>query len=137
MTVPAMVVLPDHLHCVWTLPRGDADYPTRWRLIKTWVTQRSGLEDFRRPKRTVWQARYWEHVIRDETDYRQHVDYIHYNPVKHGYVHKPGDWPYSSFRRCVKAGLYSEEWGRTEPVLDSGVGQDIDRTGGISDYAFG
>ena len=124
MTVPAMVVLPDHLHCMWILPRGDADYPTRWRLIKTWVTQRCGAEAPRRAKRTVWQARYWEHVIRDETDYRQHVDYIHYNPVKHGYVRKPRDWPYSSFRRYVKAGLYSEEWGRAEPVLGETVGHE-------------
>lgn len=117
-TVNAMVVLPDHLHCLWTLPPEDADYPTRWRLIKTWVTQRYDAGH------SLWQPRYWEHLIRDDTDYRQHVEYIHYNPVKHGYVSRPAQWPYSSFRRYVKEGLYEEDWGSTEPVWTGEVGRE-------------
>jgi len=123
-TVNAMVVLPDHLHCLWILPPADADYPTRWRLIKTWVTQRYGTGSPRPVERTIWQARYWEHLIRDDQDYRQHVEYIHYNPVKHGYVRKPGAWPYSSFRRHVEEGLYAEDWGSTEPEWDGEVGRE-------------
>ena len=117
-TVNAMVVLPDHLHCLWTLPPDDVDYPTRWRLTKTWVTQRYGAG------RTLWQPRYWEHLIRDDTDYRQHVEYIHYNPVKHGHVSRPSQWPHSSFRRYVKAGLYPEDWGSSEPVWKGTVGRE-------------
>ncbi len=131
-TVNAMVVLPDHLHCIWTLPPADADYPTRWRLIKTWMTQqwtprpahRRVPDHRRRARSTLWQSRYWEHRIRDEADYRLHIDYIHYNPVKHGYVQHPGAWPYSSFRRHVRAGLYPREWGATEPVPGEGIGQE-------------
>ena len=117
-TVNAIVVLPDHLHCLWTLPPGDAGYPTRWRLIKTRVTQHYGAGN------ALWQPRYWEHLIRDETDYRQHVEYIHYNPVKHGYVTHPSEWPYSSFRRYVKEGLVPAEWGNTEPVWKGDVGKE-------------
>ena len=123
-TVNAMVVLPDHLHCLWTLPSADADYPTRWRLIKTGVTQRYRPGSPRPIMRTLWQARYWEHLIRDDQDYRQHVEYIHYNPVKHGYVRKPVAWPYSSFRQHVRDGLYAEDWGRTEPEWDGEVGRE-------------
>jgi putative transposase len=127
----AVVVLPDHLHCIWTLPPGDSYFPTRWRLIKTWFTKRcnlpaSGYATLTRPTyrsirteerrisdagQAVWQNRYWEHVLRDETDYRRHVEYIHYNPVKHGYVKTPLDWPHSSFFRYVEAGTYSRDWG--------------------------
>ena len=117
-TVNAMVVLPDHLHCLWTLPPDDGDYPARWRLIKTWVTQRHGAPH------PLWQPRYWEHLIRDDTDYRQHVEYIHYNPVKHGCVSRPSQWPYSSFRRYVKEGLYPEDWGSAEPVWQVAVGKE-------------
>ena len=117
-TVNTMVVLPDHLHCLWTLPPDDVDYPARWRLIKTWVTQRHGAD------RPLWQPRYWEHLIRDDTDYRQHVEYIHYNPVKHGYVSRPLQWPYSSFRRYVKAGLYPEDWGSSGSVWKGTIGRE-------------
>ena len=99
-TVNPIVVLPDHLHCLWTLPPGDADYSTRWRLIKTRVTRWYGAGH------SLWQPRYWEHLIRDDSDYRQHVEYIHYNPVKHGYVTRSSEWPYSSFRRYVREGLH-------------------------------
>ena len=123
-TVDAMVVLPDHLHCLWTLPPEDGDYPIRWRLIKTQVTKCLVFACDRRSNRTIWQARYWEHPIRSESDYRQHVEYIHYNPVKHGYVRAPSDWPYSSFMRFVGRGIHSADWGSTEPLLGRDVGRE-------------
>ncbi|MCB1864647.1 MAG: transposase [Chromatiales bacterium] len=115
----AVVVLPDHLHCIWSLPEGDHDFATRWRLIKTWFTKhcdpafRSHPDASRqaRGEQAVWQHRYWEHRLRDEGDYARHVDYIQFNPVKHGYVAAAWDWPYSSFRRHVKAGVYPADWG--------------------------
>ncbi len=106
--IDAMVVMPDHLHCIWTLPPGDADYMNRWRLIKAWFTRHC---DPALRERGVWQRRYWEHMLRDENDYARHLDYIHYNPVKHGLVASTGDWPYSSFRRFVDAGFYPPDWG--------------------------
>jgi putative transposase len=114
--IDAWVVLPDHMHCLWTLPEGDSDFPNRWRLIKTAFTKSLSAaeprspEMIRRGERGVWQRRYWEHTIRDERDYAAHMDYVHFNPVKHGYVSTPGQWPFSSFRRCVEHGLYPAEW---------------------------
>ncbi len=138
-TLDAAVVLLDHLHCIWTLPPGDADFSTRWRLIKTWFTKHcdseesSGYAALTRPtaegaktskrERAFWQHRYWEHMLRDETDYRHHVEYIHFNPVKHGYVKAPTDWPYSSFRRYVKAGIYPPDWAGEVQDFD-GVGRE-------------
>jgi putative transposase len=127
----AAVVLPDHLHCIWTLPPGDADFSTRWRLIKTWFTKHcdsvlraeAGSARTVKGERLLWQHRYWEHMLRDETDYRRHVEYIHFNPVKHGYVKAPIEWPYSSFRRYVKAGVYPSDWGGDLPEFN-GVGQE-------------
>lgn len=115
--IDAMVVLPEHLHAIWTLPAGDADYPTRWALIKAGFSRR--LEKFerisvsrsRKGERGIWQRRYWEHQIRDENDFARHVDYIHYNPVKHGYVSAPCDWPHSSFHRFVRDGTLPADWG--------------------------
>jgi len=101
--IDAWVVLPDHLHCVWTLPPGDADYPARWREVKKGFPRAIGLRD-------VWQPRYWEHTIRDERDYAAHVDYVHFNPVKHGLAARPGEWPHSTFRRSVAAGRYPADW---------------------------
>ena len=123
-TADAMVVLPDHLHCLWTLPTRDSDYPIRWRLIKTWVTRHCGSFHDRQANRSIWQSRYWEHAIRDEPDYRQHVEYIHYNPVKHEYVRSPAEWPHSSFHRFVEKNLYSADWGSTEPLLGRKVGRE-------------
>ena len=119
--IDAWVLLPDHLHCLWTLPEGDSDYWTRWALIKSRFTKRSkGLllrEDWmtesKRKHRegTIWQRRFWEHMIRDDRDFEAHVDYIHFNPVKHGLVEKVADWPFSTFHRFVGAGLYPKDWG--------------------------
>ncbi|NCA83856.1 MAG: transposase [Opitutae bacterium] len=115
--IDAWVVLPDHLHCVWSLPPGDAGYPTRWRLIKLLFvkalpkTERLSAVRQRRGERGIWQRRYWEHTIRDEEDYRRHVEYVHFNPVRHGLVTRVGDWPYSTFHREVAAGRLPLDWG--------------------------
>ena len=93
----AMVILPDHLHMVWRLPGGDTDYSLRWRLIKHYLASGISGSTNRRGEKAVWQQRFWEHAIRDEDDWRNHIDYVHYNPVKHGYVARPGVWPWSSF----------------------------------------
>lgn len=122
--IEAIVVLPDHLHCIWTLPAGDADFSTRWRLIKSHFT-RHCPEPYKRARsvarrhkqeQAVWQRRFWEHQIRDEQDFSRHIDYIHYNPVNHGCVRTPREWPYSSFHRFVGQGLYSQDWGKSEEV---------------------
>ena len=115
--IDAMVILPDHVHAVWSLPEGDADYPTRWLFIKAQFSRslptgeriRASRAD--KGERGIWQRRYWEHFIRDERDYARHVDYIHYNPVKHGYVSRPVDWPYSSLHRYIRKGLLPVDWG--------------------------
>jgi putative transposase len=115
-TIDAMVVLPDHLHAVWTLPEGDADFATRWRLIKSGFSRSlitgERISDSRAAKgeRGIWQRRYWEHTIRDENDFAHHIDYIHINPLKHKLVQRVRDWPYSSFHRMVKIGIYPEDW---------------------------
>jgi putative transposase len=115
--IDAWVVLPDHLHCLWTLPPGDADYSRRWKAIKTAfakaVPREESLSDVRRAnnERGIWQRRFWEHTIRDDRDYAAHMDYISFNPVKHGWVERVADWPYSSFHRHVRAGVYPVDWG--------------------------
>ena len=119
--IDAMVILPDHLHALWSLPVGDCDYPTRWMLIKAGFSRRLPKGERRsesrvaKGERGIWQRRYWEHLIRDDLDYERHVDYIHYNPVKHGLVKAPEDWSYSSYGRAVEKGWYVPGWGRTEP----------------------
>lgn len=105
----AIVVLPDHLHCIWTLPRGDADFPGRWKSIKQRCT--SGLARAGLGHGAAWQRHYWEHLIRDRTDLRRHLDYIHYNPVGHGLCDSPAEWAHSSFARYVAAGVYHADWG--------------------------
>ncbi len=115
--IHAWVVLPEHLHCVIELPPGDADYATRWRLIKMEFskalprTERLSAVRARRGERGVWQRRYWEHLIRDERDYRAHMDYVHINPLKHGLVKTVAAWPYSTFHRLVGEGIYPDYWG--------------------------
>jgi putative transposase len=121
----AMVVLPDHFHCIWTLPRLDADYATRWKQIKRDFTVRflaAGGADRRvsqsrrsRGERGVWQRRYWEHVVENEEELECLCDYIHYNPVKHGYASSPREWQWSTFARFVDSGQYDIDWGRTAP----------------------
>jgi putative transposase len=114
--IDAIVVLPDHLHAIWTLPDSDADFAVRWRLIKSTFSralpQREGISASRIAKgeRGIWQRRYWEHTLRDEEDLARHVDYIHFNPVKHGHVARVTDWPYSSFHRMVRLGIYPADW---------------------------
>jgi putative transposase len=128
-TLDAIVVLPDHLHVIWTLPQGDTDYPTRWRLIKT-VFSRANYPAERRSKsreqkgeRGIWQRRYWEHTLRDERDFERHCDYIHFNPVKHGHVRATHQWPHSSFRRFVSLGVYPVDWASDEALDGSDFGE--------------
>jgi putative transposase len=114
--IDAWVVLPEHMHCLWTLPEGDADFSARWRSIKVLFskalpkTEDRSAVMMRRGERGIWQQRFWEHTIRDDRDYAAHMDYTHFNPVKHGLVEHVKDWPYSSFRRCVANGLYPSQW---------------------------
>ena len=127
-TIDAWVVLPDHLHAVWTLPPGDDDISTRWRLIKTFFVRALPRSEWLSParrqagERGIWQRRFWEHAILDDADYAAYVNYVHFNPVKHGYVAAPGDWPYSTFRACVARGLYPEAWAG-EDVQDLQAGE--------------
>jgi putative transposase len=118
--IDAWVLLPDHLHCVWTLPDGDADFSTRWMIIKRTVSLACG-EAYRRTdwmtasklnhrESTIWQRRFWEHQIRNQEDFARHVDYIHFNPVKHGHVQQVADWPYSTFHHHVQNGVYANDW---------------------------
>ena len=113
----AMVILPDHLHAIWRLPAGDADYSNRWRRIKAAFSQRmTGGEDLSKSRlakgeRGIWQRRFWEHTIRDEMDLRQHIDYVHFNPVKHGHAVRVADWPHSTFHGYVQRGTYPLDWG--------------------------
>ena len=120
--IEAIVILPEHLHAIWTLPENDADYPKRWSLIKANFSRSLPKTERINPSRTakrergIWQRRYWEHQIRDDLDMQRHIDYIHYNPVKHGYVTQASDWPHSSIHRYIKAGLLPSHWGAGENV---------------------
>jgi putative transposase len=117
----AIVLLPDHFHCIWNLPEADDDFSWRWARVKTSFTKKflagggdeAPISESRRKKgeRGVWQRRFWEHFVRNENDLKRCLDYIHYNPVKHGLVSRVKDWPWSSFRRFVRLGEYSEDWG--------------------------
>ena len=111
----AIVLLPDHLHCIWKLPKNDHDFSTRWRLIKRYVSIEIDAPINNRNEKQIWQRRFWEHCIRDEEDWQTHMDYIHYNPVKHGYVTAAKEWPHSSFNYWMQQGLYDDHWGSTEP----------------------
>ena len=124
-TIIASVLLPDHMHFIWTLPPQSSDYSMRWRLIKSFFTRNSyrresqSESESRRKKREaeVWQRRFWEHLIRDELDLSNHVEYIHHNPVKHGLVKSPADWKYSSFLKFVREGFYTLDWGGDEKLF--------------------
>jgi len=131
----AMVLLHDHLHTIWTMPDGDSAYPMRWRKIKESFTRRylgSGGSEATvseaqrlRNQRGVWQLRYWEHTVRDEADFSRCLDYIHWNPVKHGYVNRPCDYPWSTFRKFVGLGVYDPLWG-TGKVFEDVPGAEWD-----------
>ncbi|MDD5276926.1 MAG: transposase [Methylovulum sp.] len=114
--IDAMVIMPSHLHCLWTLPEDDNDFSTRWGLIKAGFSRHfetaEHISSSRKSKgeRGIWQRRFWEHLIRDDHDFERHVDYIHYNPVKHGYVKRPVDWAFSSIHRYIKAQIIDENW---------------------------
>ena len=126
--IDSWVLLPDHLHAMWTLPPEDGNFSIRWGRIKKGFTSRvrsffdepALLTSSRRMRResTIWQRRFWDHQIRNEADYRRHMDYVHYNPVKHGLVRRAADWPYSSIHRWVKRGLYSADWGVAEACFE-------------------
>jgi putative transposase len=129
-SIEAMVVLPDHIHCILTLPEGDSDYPLRMRLIKSFFSKRcknskshgTTSRDQKREK-AIWQRRYWEHAIIGDEDFEQHVEYIHYNPVKHGLVNAPKDWEYSSFHSYVRKGIYNRDWGAGSGIVfEEGIG---------------
>ena len=119
--IEAMVILPDHLHTIWTLPENDADFSIRWQRIKgtfsrhyqhrrkTDVSESIVLKG----ERGIWQRRFWEHLVRDQADFNRLCDYIHYNPVKHGLVRSPAEWEHSSFRRFVEIGKYELDWGQS------------------------
>jgi putative transposase len=115
-SIDAWVVLPEHLHAVWTLPNGDADYATRWTLIKRGFSARIAKGESRsasriaKGERGIWQRRFWEHTVRDDADFARHIDYVHFNPVKHGLAANAMDWPFSSFRRAVARGYYPANW---------------------------
>jgi REP-associated tyrosine transposase len=130
--IEAIVVLPDHLHAIWTLPEVDADFALRWRLIKSTFSrtlprgERISRSRFEKGERGIWQRRYWEHTLRDENDVARHVDYIHFNPIKHRHVTRVKDWPYSSFHRMVKAGEYPEDWAGDVGADGEGFGESVE-----------
>jgi len=144
-TINAWVLLPDHLHCVWTLPDGDTDFAVRWAMIKRFVTRWTGgsgdgarsapyggsapcggaapcdgASRLRRHEGGLWQRRFWEHQVRDQADLNRCLNYLHWNPVKHGHVDRVADWPYSTFHRFVRVGMYPKDWG-VQDVVDKGA----------------
>jgi REP-associated tyrosine transposase len=127
--VEAIVVLPDHLHCLWRLPPGDSDYGVRWGLIKSAFSrglpavERRSTSRQTRGERGIWQRRFWEHLVRDDEDFARHVDYIHYNPVKHGWANVPSEWKHSSFKRFVEAGIYPRDWGCSGQLGSVSIGE--------------
>lgn len=126
-TIDAWVLLPEHMHCIWTLPEESADFSIRWNLIKAGFSKRAKslfhveawVNASRRKHResTMWQRRFWEHQIRDDEEYRVYMDYIHFNPVKHGWVARVVDWPHSTFHRYVRLGVYTLKTGEAEQTL--------------------
>jgi putative transposase len=124
----AQVILPDHIHSIWELTSDDRDYPKRWRLIKTGFTKQLPAADDlsisasrqSKKERTIWQRRYWEHTIQDETDLDRHIDYIHFNPVNHGLAKYPHEWKDSTFLRFVEEGYYPMDWATSD--IFKGIG---------------
>jgi len=132
--INAWVLMPDHLHTIWTLPLEDRNYSRRWGWIKKEVTKEvRGLEGdlagateqlAGRAHPTFWQRRFWEHRIRDERDFANHCDYIHYNPVKHGLCSAPADWPFTTFHRFMKQNIYPPDWGADPISLPNNIGNE-------------
>ena len=128
--IVAWVVLPEHMHAIWTLPENDADFAGRWSLIKSGFsravarmeTENVSASRSRKRERGIWQRRFWEHLIRDEVDLQRHIDYVHINPVKHGHVTRASAWPYSSIHRYVERGWLSADWA-CEPDAVERVGE--------------
>jgi putative transposase len=124
----AICVLPDHIHALWSLPENDVDFSTRWSLIKSGFSRgldqraRSASKVIKREK-GIWQRRFWEHAIRDDEDFERHVDYIHFNPVKHGHVSRVSDWPHSSFHRFVREGTLAADWGGDAAEIRGSFGE--------------
>jgi putative transposase len=126
-TIEAWVLLPDHLHAIWTLPENDYRNAARWAVIKSSVTKKcsnvvnSGnninVSKKNRHEGSIWQRRFWEHIIIDDRDFHRHLDYLHWNPVKHGYVANAMDWPYSTSHRFVAQGLYPSNWGAAAALI--------------------
>ncbi len=116
----AFCLLPDHLHCIWSLPENDSNFAMRWKIIKAWFShqyrKQGGISGslttsgIKKGEAGIWQRRYWEHLIRDENDLERHINYIHYNPVKHGLVQEVDAWPWSTFHKYVQQGFYATEW---------------------------
>jgi len=129
-SIVAMVVLPEHLHAIWRLPPGDRNFPMRWSLIKAGFSRLLPNEEYVPPSRAakrergIWQRRYWEHQIRDEADVERHVNYIHYNPVKHGHVQKAVDWPHSTLHSYIERGIVNRDW----------AGDGIEQAGGYGEH---
>ena len=124
--IVAWVVLPDHMHAIWTMPEGDADFSGRWSLIKAGfshaIARTENTSASRRGKREcgIWQRRFWEHLVRVEDDLRRHIDYVNINPVKHGHANRAVDWPHSSVHRYIRAGWLTADW--AVDADDSGMG---------------
>ena len=125
-TIVASAILPDHMHFIWALPAGQTDFSTRWRLIKSHFTR--SMEPLKTPsdapsragkgEKDIWQRRFWEHLLFDEVDLTRHIDYIHYNPVKHGLVRSPIEWKFSSFHQYLDMGMVSPDWGADGTVWE-------------------
>jgi putative transposase len=125
----AICIMPDHLHALWTLPEGDSDFASRWSYFKAYFSRALPTSKSRTQSKItkrdkgIWQRRYWEHVMRDEVDLQRHIDYIHYNPVKHGLVSRVCDWPHSSFHRYVKQGILPLDWGGDANKISGSYGE--------------
>ncbi len=127
----AVCLLPDHLHCIWTLPEDDADFSTRWKTLKSRFSRyyrkaggregERGSSRKRTGERAFWHRRFWEHCIRDERDFANHFDYTHFNGVKHGHAERPEDWPWCSYHRYLQMGWYEADWGEHEPPSIMGL----------------
>ncbi len=130
-SIDAIVIMPDHLHCLWTLPEGDLDYSTRWAQIKSYFSRHIPSDESistsrsKRRERGLWQRRFWAHLITDQDDFNVHADYIHWNPVKHGWVQQVVDWPYSSFHKFVRLEIYPVTWGQANK-FDLDVGEPLE-----------